>query len=162
MASIVEGQLVDWNEPMVVIFCFSNGIPLFLMHKFSVMLSDQQQYQLVKKKLAKRKAYFQAVFSWLSTSFFLFILNMMSSPGHHWWRFVFIGWGIGIFFKTMKLLKDNLWDGDWEYDQLNKELSKSKKNRPRQAEMAESVLDLNQPVKQKEPAAKYWNEKDFV
>ncbi len=126
------------------------------------MSTEEQNFRVAKQKLAKRKAYFHSVFSWLSTSFFLFILNMMTSPGTHWWRIVFISWGIGIFFKTMKLLKENLWDNDWEANQLQHEMSRMKRKKKHYYQKEESVLDLNQPRLQKEAAPKYWNERDFV
>jgi len=120
------------------------------------MILNNQYENISKATFIRRKKYFQSVFSWLSTSVMLFIINMVTNHNVHWWKSVFFFWGIGILFKTISLIKHEVWNEE--------EIQYNKKRRKTVSwEENETIpLDLNQPKKEKETIKKYWNSKDFV
>lgn len=129
----------------------------FVKFEEKKMILNNQYGNITKATFIRRKKYFQSVFSWLSTSVILFGINMVTNHHVHWWKSVFFFWGIAILFKTISLIKHELWNEEDEM-QYNK-------NRRRQLirEENENIpLDLNQPKKEKETIKKYWNSKDFV
>lgn len=112
-----------------------------------------------KIRLKRRNKYFQSVFSWLSTSFLCFVINMATNHQANWWKAVFFFWGIAILFKTMNFIKHEIWNEDYLEDN-NKQ--KQRKKQVLFENNEDTPLDLNQPKKEPETVKKYWNDKDFV
>jgi hypothetical protein len=56
-------------------------------------------------------------------------INWYTRPGHWWVQWVWLGWGIGIFFHGISLFKNNVLFGDkWEEDEIRKEMERMKRS----------------------------------
>ena len=118
-------------------------------------MSDHYLYSTARKKVKEKKEFYSNVASWLSVSFFLFILNFIVTPDFVWAFFPFIGWGIGVFFHGLSVYS-HAFRKDWEEKQINREIKRLKRRHPQYHE--EEYLDLDD-LKELRPR---YRDSDFV
>mgnify|MGYP000105682632 CR=1 FL=1 len=123
-------------------------------------------YEEAKQIVAKKKKFIGNFTSWLIMSIFFLCINMLTSPGFHWWIFPTLGWGIGVafhFFDAFGILKSK----EWENREIKKEMKKMYANGRYANEDDDLVLDKI-PNKEKldlpdyEELKKEWDDQDFV
>ncbi len=125
----------------------------------------EKYYKAAKKRVKKKKAFWNHFTTWGIVCTFLFIINMMTSSTH-WWIFPTLGWGVAVainFVSAFGFFKQT----DWEEKQIKDEMRKMYKNDTDREDYGE--LDLDEIPNSKEYASdsfddlrKEWDERDFV
>lgn len=64
-----------------------------------------------RERIEELKGYYSHLAAYIAVNLFLFGLNMATSPGHLWFIYPLLGWGIGVAIHTAEVF----WTGpDWE------------------------------------------------
>ena len=104
---------------------------------------DEEDYRAAKKRVQEKRTYFQGLVSYVGIIGFLAFINLFTSPGYLWFLWPALGWGIGIFFQTLKIYGPSALGRDWEARELEKELGRRKRpSRPRSAPLPPPRRDL--------------------
>lgn len=77
-----------------------------------------------RKRVARKKKFYQHLGSYISVIGFLFILNMVTSPFHWWFIYPMLGWGLGLaidYMSTFGVPGTNMNDENWERQEYEKE-----------------------------------------
>ena len=89
---------------------------------------DEKLYKQARKKVRRMKGFYSNVLSYFAIGSFLTFINWWTSPGHWWVIWVWIGWGIGIFFHGLGLYRSNiLFSDDWEEKKIQEEMEKMRR-----------------------------------
>jgi hypothetical protein len=64
-------------------------------------MNDEQRYQKAKERVQEIKGFYIHFLIYLFVNAGLFLINFFSSPGHWWFYWPLIGWGIGILAHAM-------------------------------------------------------------
>ena len=90
-------------------------------------MNEEELIIKAKEKVKKKKEFYTHLSIYGAVIFFLFILNMLTSPEFWWFLIVAGGWGIGIVGHYMQVFGIPHPSGkDWEQDALKKEVAKLK------------------------------------
>jgi hypothetical protein len=90
--------------------------------------TDEKLYRAARKKVRRKRKFYSHLLSYLAVGVFLTFVNWFTRPGHWWVQWVWIGWGIGIFFHAISLYRRNILFGDdWEEQKIKEEMEKIKK-----------------------------------
>jgi hypothetical protein len=90
--------------------------------------TDEKLYRTARKKVRRKRKFYSHLLSYLAVGLFLTFVNWFTRPGHWWVQWVWIGWGIGIFFHAISLYRRNILFGDdWEEQKIKEEMEKIKK-----------------------------------
>jgi len=90
--------------------------------------NEQESYERAKKRMEEVKSFYSHLLVYIAVNAGLFLLNIVTSPGHLWFYWPLIGWGIGLsihgvsVFGTQKLLGK-----DWEERKIKEIMEKEKK-----------------------------------
>lgn len=91
--------------------------------------NDDKLYREARKRVRRKKKFFSHLLSYFTIGLFLTFINWYTRPGHWWVQWVWIGWGIGIFFHAIGLYKRNILFGDeWEEKEIQKEMDRMKRS----------------------------------
>ena len=94
------------------------------------MISEKQKalaYKEAQAKVKEMKKFYSHAFSYLTVNGFLFVLNMITSPGHWWFLYPALGWGMGLASHGFKAFGMNgLLGKDWEEKKIEEILQKQK------------------------------------
>lgn len=89
---------------------------------------EEKLYKEARKRVRRKRKFYSHVLSYLAITSFLTFINWFSSPGRWWVQWVWIGWGIGIFFHGIGLYKQNIiFSDDWEERKIKEEMEKMKR-----------------------------------
>jgi hypothetical protein len=77
-------------------------------------MSQQLTEEQARKQVKKLRDFYSHVTSYLIVNGGLFALNMATSPGHMWFIYPAIGWGIGLAFNAMAVFQFFGAGKDWE------------------------------------------------
>ena len=58
--------------------------------------TNSVEYQRAKKRVKKLRGFYEHLFVYLVVNTGLFLLNILTSPGHYWFIWPLLGWGIGL------------------------------------------------------------------
>ena len=90
---------------------------------------NSEDYNQARRKVRQKKNFYVHLVTYLSCSIFLFVVNMTTSPGHFWFIYPMLGWGIGLASHYTRVFGipgvGNL-DQDWEEREIAKELDKKR------------------------------------
>ena len=93
--------------------------------------TEEQKYLRAKKKVDDLKGFYWNVISYVLVIPFLIFINLMTSPGYHWFWFPMAGWGIGIAFHAYGVFGTGIFFGkDWE-ERKNNEFMGDDENQSR-------------------------------
>jgi len=130
---------------------------------------EDRQLKLAKKKVAKKKGFYTHFAVYIAVGLFFFIMNMVTQdeePGL-WFFYPMLPWGIAIFihyFSVFGLPGTDILTDEWEEKELEKELSKIRRNQsalpPEQEE--EFPLDEYEAPKKEKVKRDNWRNDDFV
>jgi sensor histidine kinase YesM len=120
--------LIEQNESE-----FSVSIPI-LTRQISVMETihnnEQDIYLKAQKRVDDIKGFYGNLTSFVVVNIGLMILNLLTSPGHLWFFYPFIGWGIGVVAHGMSVFNYMPFLGrDWEEKKIQELMDKGKKNK---------------------------------
>lgn len=63
--------------------------------------NDDEKYKRAKRRLEDVKGFYTNLFSYIVINIFLFIINIVFTPGTWWFLFPLIFWGIGVLFHFL-------------------------------------------------------------
>jgi hypothetical protein len=94
----------------------------------SMTAEDEKLYNQAKKKVRRKRNFYSHLAMYVALSTFLTFVNWYTSPGHWWVVWVWVGWGIGVFFNGLGLYKRNiLFSDSWEEKKIQEEMEKMKR-----------------------------------
>jgi hypothetical protein len=96
---------------------------------------EEKLYKEARKRVRRKKSYYSTLIAYFSVCTFLTFLNWFQmdfrtdADWHDWWvRWVWFGWGIGMFFYTISFFKTGVIFGqDWEERKIKEEMEKMKR-----------------------------------
>ena len=89
---------------------------------------EEKLYKVAKKKVRRLRSFYSNLLSYLAIGTFLTFINWWTNPGYWWVKWVWIGWGIGIFFHGLGLYRKSiLFSDDWEERKIREEMEKMKR-----------------------------------
>jgi hypothetical protein len=91
---------------------------------------SKEELQKAKKKVKAKKDFYQHLMAYVIVNFFLFALNMITSPLTWWFHFPMLGWGVGLAFHYVDVFGIpgfNILSKEWEEKELDQELRKMKR-----------------------------------
>lgn len=93
---------------------------------------EEKLYKDARKRVRRKKNYYTAIISYFTVCTFLTVINwyqLSEGHGNHWWvKWVWFGWGIGMFFYTISFFKTGVIFGqDWEDRKIKEEMEKMKR-----------------------------------
>lgn len=63
--------------------------------------TDDESYKRAKKRLEDVKGFYTNLISYIIINIFLFIINIVFTPGFWWFLFPLVFWGIGVIFHFL-------------------------------------------------------------
>jgi hypothetical protein len=120
---------------------------------------DQSQYERARKRVEKKKGFYQHLSSYVLVIGFLFLINIFTSPAYFWFIFPALGWGIGLgshYFKVFGFPGMGGNEEEWERREMEKEL-----RRLDAGQEDEDYLDLPE-LEQEQKQKKKWDDEDLV
>ncbi|MCB0705850.1 MAG: 2TM domain-containing protein [Saprospiraceae bacterium] len=121
-------------------------------------MANKDPYEDALARVKRKKEFYGNFFSWIFTSLFLLVLNLLTSPGFLWALFPFVGWGIGVAFHGFDVFGYPGVGRDWEEREIEKEMRRSNR---RKLPSGKSEGGLELPELQKREDRPY-NEEDLV
>ena len=118
-------------------------------------------HKAAEKRVKAKREFYQHLVTFIFTNLFLFVVNMMTSPGHFWFVYPLMGWGIGLashYFTVFGIPGSGPLDEKWEKKEIEKELRKMDKNDEDFKIEPEDELELKEFKKLR----KDWEDSDFV
>jgi len=79
------------------------------------MNEQRTKYQKAKEKVAALKGFYVHISVFVIVNLGLFLINMMASPGHLWFFWPLMGWGVGLFIHALSVFGfGGGFGADWE------------------------------------------------
>ena len=131
-------------------------------------MEENEIYKRARKRVKKKKEFYQHLTSYIAVNTFLFVLNMVTSAHHLWFIYLMLGWGIGLTIHYLDTFgfpgKDNILGEDWEEREMEKELYKLRREsfQGKDDYIAPTVLDDELELKEFKKLRKDWDDTDFV
>ncbi|MEL6718980.1 MAG: 2TM domain-containing protein [Bacteroidota bacterium] len=130
---------------------------------------EDRHYKLAKKRVEKKKGFYTHFAVYIAVGAFFFVMNMVTQNEEPtlWFFYPMLPWGIAIFihyFSVFGLPGTDILTEDWEERELEKELSKIKRDRPALPPEQEEEFPLDEfeePRKEK-MKRENWDGDDFV
>ncbi len=126
---------------------------------------SQEEIQKAKKRVKARKDFYQHLMAYVIVNFFLFVLNMVTTPTQWWFHFPLLGWGVGLAFHYVEVFGIpgfNILSKEWEDQEMERELRKMKEDKPEPTAKA-SANKQEQPEKlELKEVRKSYDESEFV
>lgn len=95
----------------------------------STQMSDEEIRKLAHSRVAAKKGFFSNLFIYLVVNAFLVLIwYFASGAGYPWFLWVMGGWGIALVFHFFNVFVFPREGGDWERNQVQKEMDKIKKS----------------------------------
>lgn len=66
-------------------------------------MDRQQAYEKAKKRAEEKMEFFTHLTTYVVINIILVIINLLTSPGYHWFYWPLLGWGIGIVLHGMNV-----------------------------------------------------------
>ncbi len=90
--------------------------------------TDEKLYREARKKVRRKRKFYSHVLTYFAVCTFLTFVNWFSNYGHWWVKWVWMGWGIGLFFHGLGLYRRNILFGDdWEERKIKEEMERMKR-----------------------------------
>lgn len=85
-----------------------------------------EKYFRAKERTKNLKEFYIHVLVYLCVIVFLIVLNFIVTPDYYWFIFPMLGWGTGVFFHGMSVLKPHFILGKkWEEEKIKEYMDKS-------------------------------------
>jgi hypothetical protein len=124
---------------------------------------DPEIVNQARKRIKKKKGFFAHFITYISVIGFLFMINMMTSPGFWWWLFPAGGWGIGVvshYFAVFGMM--GIGNQDWEERELDREIRRMEEEGDVPLLSGRKPLPDELELETRKRVRKTWDEKDFV
>jgi hypothetical protein len=93
----------------------------------STQMSEDEIRQLAERRVAAKKGFFTHLATYLVINALLFVIWAVNSGGYLWFLWVAGFWGIGLIFHALNVFLFPKEGGDWEQNEIRKEMDKIKK-----------------------------------
>lgn len=91
-------------------------------------MDEEQRYQKAKERVQEIKGFYIHLMIYICVNIGLFLINFLSSPGHWWFYWPLIGWGIGVGAHAIGVFGlGSLLGEDWEERKIKEILEKDQK-----------------------------------
>jgi len=126
------------------------------------------ELEKARKRVKKKKEFYQHLASYIAVGTFFFLLNVVTSYGEWWFYFPMLGWGIGLvihFFTVFGIPGVVNYNDDWEERAIEEELERLRRNKPSRQEkpLEEESLELKEIQKESvERKDKKWDDSELV
>jgi len=91
-------------------------------------MDEEQRYQKAKERVQEIKGFYIHLMIYICVNIGLFLINFLSSPGHWWFYWPLIGWGIGVGAHAIGVFGlGSLLGEDWEERKIKEILEKEQK-----------------------------------
>jgi 2TM domain len=92
--------------------------------------ANTDPYEMARRQVKKKKAFYRHLSVYLVMGGFFYVLNMMTNPGHLWFYWPMLGWGLGLAMQYVTVfgipgIVEEM-DDNWEQKEIEKELKKMK------------------------------------
>ncbi len=90
---------------------------------------SKEEIQQAKKRVKKKKDFYQHLIAFVIVNSFLFFLNMVTTPFTWWFHYPLMGWGVGLAFHYVEAFGVpgfNILSREWEEKELDSELHRMK------------------------------------
>jgi len=78
-------------------------------------------YEEAKERVQQLRGFYQHLISYVLINLFLFIVNVVTSPGHWWFFWPLFGWGIGLVAHGATVFfTGGPWGKEWEEKKIRK------------------------------------------
>lgn len=118
-------------------------------------------HKIAKKRVEEKKGFYYHLITFALVNLFLFILNMLTSPGFYWFLIPLMGWGIGLiihYFTVFGILGKGPFDEKWKAKEIEKELHRMGYDENNKGLETEDELELKEFAKKQRD----WDETDLV
>jgi hypothetical protein len=125
---------------------------------------SQEEVQKAKKRVKAKKDFYQHLMAYVIVNFFLFALNMVTSPFTWWFHFPMLGWAVGLAFHYVDVFGVpgfNILSKEWEEKELDVELRKMREAEFRKQPTAGRSKDKPEELELKELRRNY-DDSEFV
>lgn len=124
----------------------------------------ESQYREARKRVKKKKDFYEHLTTFVVMSVFFFLLNMVTAPGSWWFYWPILGWGFGVVFHyldTFGVPGVGTLSKEWEERAIQEEVRRleghNSPTRPGYDEYEELELRDLDPQERKN-----WSEDDLV
>lgn len=94
--------------------------------------NEEDKYYLAKKKVEKIKGFYGNLASFIVVNIFLVIINLWTTPGHLWFYWPLMWWGLGVLLHGLKVFEIMPSFGrDWEERKIKEFMDREKENKNR-------------------------------
>ncbi len=126
-------------------------------------MDENSLYEKARKRVKRKKEFYQHLTTYLVMSGFFFALNRFTSPETTWWIWPVLGWGLGVvfdYFDAFGMPGVGTLDDNWEEQQIQEEIRKMKHPDAQLPEKTEEeYLDLKELRKEKQNK---WDDNELV
>ncbi len=90
-------------------------------------MDEQARYDRARKRVEELREFYRHLVTYLVVNAFLFVLNKLTSPGHDWFIWPLLGWGIGIVIHAASVFGiGRLWGEGWEERKIQEIMDKDR------------------------------------
>ncbi|MBZ9570815.1 2TM domain-containing protein [Methanobrevibacter sp. TMH8] len=91
--------------------------------------TNDESYKRAKKRLEDVKGFYTNLISYIIVNIFLFIINMIFTPGFWWFLFPLVFWGIGVVFHFLGVFvfEKRVFGKKWEDKKIQQYMEDEKK-----------------------------------
>ena len=89
---------------------------------------NDEKYEEAKRRVREIRDFYRNLLTYAGVNVLLIIINLITSPGHLWFYWVTIFWGIGILLHASKVffLRDRFLGKEWEEKKIKEMMGKEK------------------------------------
>lgn len=90
-------------------------------------MTQEQKIKEAKKRVKRKKDFYEHLTTYLAISVFLVVLNLITSPGSWWFQWPVIGWGMAVLFNYFDVFGVpgvGPMNKEWEQKAIQEELRK--------------------------------------
>ena len=94
-------------------------------------MDEQARYERAKKRVEELREFYQHLVVYLVVNAFLLALNLWTSPGHLWFYWPLLGWGLGVAIHGATVFGNNrFWGQRWEERKIKELMEKDRSDGP--------------------------------
>lgn len=93
-------------------------------------MTENKRYKEARKRVRRKKEFYEHFTTYLVISVFLLALNMITSPGKWWWHWPVLGWGMAVLFNYLDVFGIpglGPMNKEWEEKAIEEELNRMDK-----------------------------------
>jgi len=90
-------------------------------------MTPNEEYHEAKRKVTKLRGFYRQLGLFIIVNAFLFIINLIMSPGYFWFYWVTLFWGIAMVWQAYDVFgNDGMLGKEWEERKIQEYMEKKK------------------------------------